>query len=105
MFGGGFTARDFRTWHATVIAAEVLALSEEPGDSQASRRRAIKQAVLEVSSYLGNTPTVARNSYIDPRVLDAYEAGSTLGEAATKRYRSARARQDGLEKALLDLLS
>ncbi|WP_203567974.1 DNA topoisomerase IB [Aestuariimicrobium ganziense] len=104
LFGGGFTAKDFRTWHATVIAAEVLALAEEPGDTQASRRRAIKQAVMEVSSYLGNTPTIARKSYVDPRVIDLYEAGTTIEAAAAKRYRSPHARQAGLEKALLNLL-
>lgn len=104
LFGGALTAKDFRTWHATVIAAEVLALAEEEGRSKASRNRAIKQAVHEVAGYLGNTPTVARNSYIDPRVIDAYESGSTIGDAATKRYSSAQARQTGLEKAVLDLI-
>ena len=54
------TAKDFRTWHATVMAAVALADSEEPGDTQASRKRAISAAVKEVSGYLGNTPTVAR---------------------------------------------
>lgn len=105
LFGGSITAKDFRTWHATVIAAEALALSEEKGDSQASRKRAIKQAVLEVSSYLGNTPTVARSSYIDPRIIDHYESGETIAEAARKHHRSAKARQDALEKAVLELLA
>lgn len=105
LFGGELTAKDFRTWHATVIAAEVLALSEEPGDSKASRTRAVRQAVLEVSAYLGNTPAVARSSYIDPRILDAYEAGNTIQTAAESRHRSAKARQTALEKAVLDLLS
>ena len=104
LFGGTLTAKDFRTWHATVIAAEVLALSEEEGDTKASRTRAVKQATLEVAGYLGNTPTVARSSYIDPRVVDAYESGTTIGAAAAKRYSSAQARQTGLEKAVLDLL-
>ncbi|MBB1509315.1 DNA topoisomerase IB [Tessaracoccus sp. MC1756] len=104
LFGGALTAKDFRTWHATVIAAESLALTEEPGTSKASRQRAIRQAVQEVASYLGNTPTVARSSYIDPRVLDAYESGDTIAEAARKKYSSANARQTGLEKALLALL-
>ncbi|HJE51576.1 MAG TPA: DNA topoisomerase IB [Tessaracoccus flavescens] len=104
LFGGNLTAKDFRTWHATVIAAEVLATTDEPGDSGASRKRAIKQATTEVAAYLGNTPTIARNSYIDPRILDAYESGSTIGEAATKRYSSAQARQTGLEAGVLSLL-
>jgi DNA topoisomerase IB len=69
------TAKDFRTWHATVMAAVALADSEEPGDTQASRKRALSAAVKEVSGYLGNTPTVARTSYIDPRVIELYEQG------------------------------
>ncbi len=104
LFAGALTAKDFRTWHATVIAAEVLALSEEEGETKASRKRAVKQATLEVAGYLGNTPTVARSSYIDPRVVDAHESGSTIGAAATKKYRTPQARQFGLEEAVLDLL-
>lgn len=88
-----------------MIAAEVLALTEEPGETKASRKRAVKQAVQEVAGYLGNTPTVARSSYIDPRVIDAYESGSTIGTAARKRYSTANSRQGGLEKAVLELLS
>ncbi|RMB61283.1 DNA topoisomerase IB [Tessaracoccus antarcticus] len=105
IFGGGFTAKDFRTWHATVIAAEVLALDDEPGDTKVSRKRAIKQAVMEVSSYLGNTPTIARSSYIDPRVIDSYENGHTIRETARGVYRSPQARQRTLEQAVLELLS
>ncbi|MFP5417503.1 MAG: DNA topoisomerase IB [Actinomycetes bacterium] len=104
LFGGTLTAKDFRTWHATVIAAEVLALSEEQGGTKASRTRAVRQAVLEVAGYLGNTPTVARTSYIDPRVVDAYESGRTIVEAASARYRTPHARQAGLEQAVRELL-
>ncbi|WP_342372296.1 DNA topoisomerase IB [Propioniciclava soli] len=104
LFGGTLTAKDFRTWHAGVIAAEVLALSEEPGATKASRTRAVRQATLEVAGYLGNTPTVARSSYIDPRIIDAYESGTTIGEAARRRYRTPQARQAGLEKAVLGML-
>src|ERR671910_399232 len=63
------TAKDFRTWHATVLAAVALAESPEKGDTKASRKRAVKAAVEEVAAYLGNTPTIARKSYIDPRVI------------------------------------
>ncbi len=103
-FAGAFTAKDFRTWHATVIAAESLALTEEPGASAASRQRAIRQAVLEVAGYLGNTPTVARNSYIDPRIIEAYEAGTTIEEAARVAHRTAHTRQAALERAVLEIL-
>lgn len=104
LFGGELTAKDFRTWHATVIAAEVLALSEEDGDTKASRTRAVQQAVQEVAGYLGNTPTVARSSYIDPRVIERYQAGGTIADAAGRQFRSAKARQTALEQAALELL-
>ena len=99
------TAKDFRTWHATVLAAAALAATDEPGDTKKSRQRAIKAAVLEVSEYLGNTPTIAKNSYIDPRVIDLYESGTTIDpELVTKRYRSPAAKQRTLEAAVLELL-
>ena len=105
VLGGDLTAKDFRTWHGTVLAAAALAASEEPGDTKASRRRAVKAAVEEVASYLGNTPTIAKNSYIDPRVLDLYEAG-TVAEVPRMTARTSPARrQKLLEKAVLDLLS
>ena len=104
LLGGDFTAKDFRTWHATVLAASALAESDEPGDTKASRRRAVKAAVTEVSGYLGNTPTIARNSYIDPRVIDRYESGSTI-TVDLARYRSPERRRAAAEKALLALLS
>lgn len=99
------TAKDFRTWHATVLAAASLAASEEPGGTKRSRQRAVKAAVLEVSEYLGNTPTIAKNSYVDPRVIDLYESGTTIDpELVTKRYRSPAAKQRALEAAVLELL-
>lgn len=104
LFEGDFTAKDFRTWHATVIAAASLALSEEPADTIASRRRAVRASVEEVAGYLGNTAAVARSSYIDPRVFDAYESGVTIAEAAGRRYRTPAARQAALERAVLELL-
>jgi DNA topoisomerase-1 len=100
------TAKDFRTWHATVLAAAALAASEEPGDTKRSRQRAVKMAVSEVADYLGNTPTIAKNSYIDPRVIDLYESGTTIDPGlVSKKYRSPAAKQRTLEAAVLDLLS
>lgn len=105
VLGGDLTAKDFRTWHGTVLAAAALAASEEPGDTKASRRRAVKAAVEEVAAYLGNTPAIAKGSYIDPRVLDLYEAGTTITPVnATSRTSPAR-RQELLERAVLELLS
>jgi DNA topoisomerase I len=73
--GGPFSAKEYRTWNATVIAAATLA-SERPAAARAAAvaSRAVAQA-------LGNTPTVARQSYIDPRVFARYQAGATI-EAA-----------------------
>ena len=99
------TAKDFRTWHATVLAAAALAGTTEPGDTKASRRRAVKAAVLEVSEYLGNTATVAKSSYIDPRVLDLYENGTTIDPAVLTAADSPAERQRAVEEAVLDLLS
>ncbi len=100
------TAKDFRTWHATVLAAAALAASDEPGDTKRSRQRAIKGAVAEVAEYLGNTPTIARNSYIDPRVIDLYESGTTIDpRLVSKKYRSPAVKQRTLEAAVLEMLS
>jgi DNA topoisomerase IB len=75
--GGEFTAKDFRTWHATVLAAVGLAVSEG-AVTAAARRRAVARVCQEVAGYLGNTPAVARASYIDPRVISLYEEGRTI---------------------------
>lgn len=100
------TAKDFRTWHATVLAASALAASDEPGETARSRQRAVRTAVAEVADYLGNTPTIAKGSYIDPRVLDLYESGTTIDrEVVTRGYRTPAARQRAIEAAVLDLLS
>jgi DNA topoisomerase IB len=97
---GDFTAKDFRTWHATVLAAVGLAVSEPAATGPAAaRKRAVARVVREVAGYLGNTPAVARASYIDPRVIALYEEGTTIapalaslgkgrefGDVATKGY-------------------
>jgi DNA topoisomerase IB len=75
--GLDLTAKDFRTWHATVLAAVGLAVSAGV-ESEAAQKRAIARVVREVSEYLGNTPAVARASYIDPRVIDRYRAGEVI---------------------------
>jgi DNA topoisomerase IB len=75
--GGDYTAKDFRTWHATVLAAVGLAVSRQ-ARTESARKRAIARVVTEVAAYLGNTPAVARASYIDPRVIRHYENGRTI---------------------------
>ena len=76
--GGDFTAKDFRTWHATVLAAVALAVSVPAMKPESARRRAVARAVAEVSDYLGNTPAVCRRSYVDPRVIDRHREGRTI---------------------------
>ncbi len=98
------TAKDFRTWHATVLAAAALAETPEPGGSAASRKRAVAGAMKEVASFLGNTPTLARSSYVDPRVVDAYEEGRTIARATRRSYDTPDERQAALERATLRLL-
>jgi DNA topoisomerase I len=75
--GGDYTAKDFRTWNATVLAAMALSVSSA-ASSPYGRKRAVTRAVKEVAHYLGNTPAVCRSSYIDPRIIDRYGAGETI---------------------------
>ncbi|MBL26061.1 MAG: DNA topoisomerase I [Rhodospirillaceae bacterium] len=85
--GEAVTAKDFRTWGATVLAAEALG---QAGDftSKADSRRRIKAAVTEVAEHLGNTPAICRKSYIHPTVVDCYLSRTLLGP---RRERSAQA--------------
>ncbi|HEY6636934.1 MAG TPA: DNA topoisomerase IB [Solirubrobacterales bacterium] len=79
--GEDHSAKDFRTWNATVLAAVVLAASARERDmsTKGGRNRAKRDAVKQVSHYLGNTPAVCRASYIDPRVFDRFDGGLTVG--------------------------
>jgi DNA topoisomerase-1 len=79
--GGDFTAKDFRTWNATVLAAVALAHDGEPERTRAARERSVSKAIKAVAAYLGNTPAVCRASYVDPRVVDRYLAGTTIAAA------------------------
>ncbi|THG29699.1 DNA topoisomerase IB [Naasia lichenicola] len=75
--GGDFTAKDFRTLHGTAAAALSLA-RHGPEKTRTGRQHAIVQAMRDASEVLSNTPTIARASYVDPRVVDRYEAGETV---------------------------
>lgn len=75
--GDGFSAKDFRTWVGTVLAAAKLA-AQEPADTEAGRRRAVAAVVKDVAEHLGNTPAVARSAYIDPIVVEQFEAEETV---------------------------
>jgi DNA topoisomerase IB len=106
--GGDFTAKDFRTWTGTVLAAVALAVSGPVATSKTGRKRAMSRAIKEVAHYLGNTPAVARASYIDPRVFDRYASGVTIGGALEELGADAElgepAFQGAIEAAVLDLL-
>ena len=82
--GCDVSAKDFRTWHATVLAAVALAMSTNAAESPTARKRAIARAMREVADYLGNTPTVARASYVDPRIVDLFEDGYTIEPVLTE---------------------
>jgi len=86
--------KDFRTWHATVLAAAGLAQHEVPR-SERARRRVVAQVVREVAEELGNTPAVCRASYIDPRIIDLWERGQSIGRRRTRA---------AAERALIELL-
>ena len=106
--GADVSAKDFRTWGATVLAAVALAVSQEAAATNTGRKRAITRAIKEVAHYLGNTPAVARASYIDPRVFDRYRDGEVIDHrlvaAAAERNGDATAIQGPLETAVLKLL-
>jgi DNA topoisomerase I len=107
--GDDFSAKDFRTWNATLLAAVALSVSGEVAGTPTGRKRAISRAVKEVAHYLGNTPAVCRGSYIDPRVFDAYRAGLVIGrplrDAADVEPGELPIHQRALEEAVLDLIN
>jgi DNA topoisomerase I len=101
--GGQYSAKDFRTWHATVLMAVALAVSANT-TAKTARARAVTRGYREVAHYLGNTPAVAKSAYVDPRVVDLFHEGRTIdltglgdgGGPATHGH---------IEAAVLDLLS
>jgi DNA topoisomerase-1 len=75
--GAHFTAKEFRTWNATVLMALLLA-GAEPAASARGRSRVVAAGVRGVAQWLGDTPTVAKASYIDPRLISRYQADGRL---------------------------
>ena len=75
--GGHFTAKEFRTWNATVLMALVLA-NAGPSPTARTRSKVIAAGVREVADWLGDTPTVTRTSYVDPRLISRYETDGEL---------------------------
>jgi DNA topoisomerase I len=107
--GDGYSAKDFRTWNATVLCAVHLAVhSEEPPKTKAAHKRIANLAVKATAEYLNNTPAVCRASYIDPRVFDRFDSGQTVRAALQRIERRADPGEfpdrEAIEKAVLDLL-
>jgi DNA topoisomerase-1 len=106
--GGDFSAKDFRTWSGTVLAAAALAVSGPAAASKTSRKRAKARVVKEVARYLGNTPAVCRASYIDPRVFDRFDGGLTIGGVLPELLEDTGPWPDvqgAVEEAVLDLIA
>lgn len=98
-----FSAKGFRTWQGTVIAAIHLARAGPPPASKRGRERRIKEAVAAAAEALGNTAAVARRSYVDPRLLDRYRDGIVIAAGAA-RPRPARTGLSAAEREVLALL-
>ena len=106
--GGDFSAKDFRTWSGTVLAAVALAVAGMASGTKTARKRAKSRAVKEVARYLGNTPAVCRASYIDPRVFDRFDGGITIGGALPELVEDTAPWPDvqrSVEEAVLDLIA
>jgi DNA topoisomerase-1 len=104
--GDEFTAKDFRTWGGTLIAAIGLA-ERGPAETEAEAKRAVTAVMRTVGEQLGNTPAVARSSYVSPAVIDQYLDGTTIEDFRPRHLRVVGARDLGLdreEQALLSLL-
>jgi DNA topoisomerase-1 len=104
--GDEFTAKDFRTWGGTLIAAVALA-EHGPVATEREAKRAVAAVMRTVGERLGNTPAVARASYVSPAVVDQYLDGRTIDDFRPRHLRVVRARETGLdleEQALVSLL-
>jgi DNA topoisomerase-1 len=108
MLGEDFSAKDFRTWNATVMASVSLATAGRNAATKTARKRAVDRSVRAVAELLGNTPAVARRAYIDPRVFDRYLSGWTIA-GALQRIDDLDVTDDRvrarIEAAVLDLLT
>ena len=108
LIGDSYSAKNFRTWNGTLLAAVALARCEDDCASERGRRRGIRRATTEVSEVLGNTPAVARGSYIDPRVFDRFLSGWTIAEQLRRieeRGLQQEKRRAAVELAVIDLLA
>lgn len=85
--GGDFTAKDFRTWNGTVLAARFLRACPPSGSATAGKRQ-VSAAIKGVAAELGNTPAVCRKAYVHPVVVNAYLEGSLAPEAGVEPVRN-----------------
>jgi DNA topoisomerase-1 len=100
LVGDEYTVKDLRTWHGTVLAAAAFVDADPPVNKTVIKR--VQSAVMqEVAEGLGNTPAVARSSYVDPRVVQGYEAGMTIAAGARRAARTKKTdeRQSILERS------
>jgi DNA topoisomerase-1 len=105
LMGEDYSVKDLRTWHGTVLAAEAF-VDADPPVSKAVVKRVESAVMKEVAEALGNTPAVARGSYVDPRVITGYESNLTIAAASRRaaRRRNVDARQAILDKATRTLI-
>jgi DNA topoisomerase-1 len=99
--GADFSAKDFRTWAGTVLAVQALSRA---GDAKSSLKSVVVQAVKEVASQLGNTPTICRNSYIHPAIVSSYLSGAMTPIALSSNGKSGVGELRSAERAVLRLL-
>lgn len=86
LVGDDYSVKDLRTWHGTVLAAQAFAAAE-PAETERQFKRTVSAVMKEVSEGLGNTPAIARGSYVDPRVVTGYEQGVTIAAAVERAAR------------------
>lgn len=88
VMGDDYSAKDFRTWGGTLLAAVELARETRPG-TKTARKKAMTACIKQVARKLGNTPAIAKSSYIDPRIFKTYESSDGIAEVyeTVKRIR------------------
>ena len=89
------TAKDFRTWKATATVARQLS-DVDRATSSSGRARQAREAIAQAADLLGNTPSVARSSYVDPRIIDLFDGGRTIGPVRS---------ENGLDREVVNLLT
>ncbi|OBG23411.1 DNA topoisomerase [Mycolicibacterium celeriflavum] len=105
LVGEEYTVKDLRTWHGTVLAAAAFVDADPPVNKTVIKR--VESAVMkEVAEELGNTPAVARGSYVDPRVVEGYESGLTIdaGVRRAARMKTLTDRQEVLDRSTARLI-